>query len=106
MTDELVAAEFEEIQSSVETLVARDTVTDKKRSGNSPITGTTEMDDLADADLVVEAVTEDMDVKRSYSRISKPTWAGRSAGENTSTLSITTIAVRPTDPNRSSDCTS
>jgi len=94
VSDELVAAGFEDIQASFERLVARDTVTKREaEAATDRITGTTEMDDLADADLVVEAVTEDMEIKQSVftdlDDICKPRAV---LASNTSTLSITTIA--------------
>ncbi|NLV06703.1 3-hydroxyacyl-CoA dehydrogenase family protein [Haloarcula rubripromontorii] len=94
VTEELVAAGFEEIQSSFETLVARDTVTEQEaEAATARITGTTEMDDLADADLVVEAVTEDMDIKQSvFEDLDAICGPDTVLASNTSTLSITTIA--------------
>jgi 3-hydroxybutyryl-CoA dehydrogenase len=94
VSDELVAAGFEDIQASFERLVARETVTKQEaEAATDRITGTTEMDDLADADLVVEAVTEDMEIKQSVfadlDDICKPRTV---LASNTSTLSITTIA--------------
>ena len=94
MTDELVAAGFEEIQSSFETLVARETVTEQEaEAATARITGTTEMDDLVDADLVVEAVTEDMEIKQSvFEDLDAVCGPNTVLASNTSTLSITTIA--------------
>ncbi|EMA01856.1 3-hydroxyacyl-CoA dehydrogenase [Haloarcula vallismortis] len=94
VTDELVAAGFEDIQASFETLVARDTVTEQEaEAATARITGTTEMDDLAAADLVVEAVTEDMDIKQSvFEELDAVCGPDTVLASNTSTLSITTIA--------------
>ncbi|KZX48508.1 3-hydroxyacyl-CoA dehydrogenase family protein [Haloarcula sp. K1] len=94
VTDELVAAGFEEIQSSFETLVARDTVTEQEaEAATARITGTTEMEVLADADLVVEAVTENMDIKQSvFEELDAVCGPDTVLASNTSTLSITTIA--------------
>ncbi|MFU1781748.1 3-hydroxyacyl-CoA dehydrogenase family protein [Haloarcula japonica] len=94
VSEELVTAGFEEIQSSFETLVARDTVTEQEaEAATARITGTTEMDDLADADLVIEAVTEDMDIKQSvFEDLDAVCGSDTVLASNTSTLSITTIA--------------
>ncbi|EMA22954.1 MULTISPECIES: 3-hydroxyacyl-CoA dehydrogenase family protein [Haloarcula] len=94
VSEELVAAGFEEIQSSFETLVARDTVTEQEaEAATARITGTTEMEDLADADLVVEAVTENMDIKQSvFEDLDAVCGPDTVLASNTSTLSITTIA--------------
>jgi len=94
VSEELVAAGFEDIQASFENLVARETVTEQEaEAATARITGTTEMDDLADADLVVEAVTEDMDVKQSvFEELDAVCGPNAVLASNTSTLSITTIA--------------
>ncbi|MDS0221423.1 3-hydroxyacyl-CoA dehydrogenase NAD-binding domain-containing protein [Haloarcula sp. S1AR25-5A] len=94
VSEELLAGGFEDIQASFESLVARGTVTKAEaEAATDRITGTTEMDDLADAELVVEAVTEDMGIKQSVfadlDGICKPRTV---LASNTSTLSITTIA--------------
>ena len=94
VSEELVAAGFEEMQSSLDALVARDTVTEQEaEAATARITGTTEMDALADADIVVEAVTEDMDIKQSvFEDLDTVCGPETVLASNTSTLSITTIA--------------
>jgi len=94
VSEELVAAGFEDIQASFETLVARETVTAQEaEAATARITGTTEMDDLAAADLVVEAVTEDMEIKQSvFEELDAVCGSNAVLASNTSTLSITTIA--------------
>ena len=102
VSEELVAAGFEDIQSSFETLVARDTVTEQEaEAATARITGTTEMGDLADADLVVEAVTENMDIKQSvFEELDAVCGPDTVLASNTSTLSITTIASVTERPER------
>jgi 3-hydroxybutyryl-CoA dehydrogenase len=57
------------------------------------VTGTTTLDDLADVDLVVEAVVEDVDVKRDvFADLDAVTDDDVVLATNTSTLSVTTIA--------------
>jgi 3-hydroxybutyryl-CoA dehydrogenase len=94
VSEELVAAGFEDIQASFETLVARETVTAQEaEAATARITGTTELDDLAAADLVVEAVTEDMEIKQSvFEELDAVCGSNAVLASNTSTLSITTIA--------------
>jgi len=94
VSEELVAAGFEDIQASFETLVARETVTAQEaEAATARITGTTEMDDLAAANLVVEAVTEDMEIKQSvFEELDAVCGSNAVLASNTSTLSITTIA--------------
>ncbi len=65
------------------------------------ITGAISMDALADADLVIEAVFEEMDVKRSvFERLDKIAKPGAILATNTSRLDINRIAAftsRPAD---------
>ncbi len=91
----LVEDGFAAIESSLDRLVdgghleqsAADTAYDR-------ILGTTDLADLADCDLVVEAVVEDVDVKRSVFEDLDGTVADDAVlATNTSTLSITTIAA-------------
>ncbi|WP_336339023.1 3-hydroxyacyl-CoA dehydrogenase family protein [Haloarcula brevis] len=94
VSEELVAAGFEDIRASFERLVARGTVKEQEaEAATARITGTTEMTALDDADLVVEAVTEDMDVKQSvFGELDAVCGSDAVLASNTSTLSITTIA--------------
>jgi 3-hydroxybutyryl-CoA dehydrogenase len=94
VSEELVAAGFDDIQASFQRLAARGTVTEQEaEAATARITGTTEMAALADADLVVEAVTEDMEVKQSvFEELDAVCGPDAVLASNTSTLSITTIA--------------
>jgi 3-hydroxybutyryl-CoA dehydrogenase len=57
------------------------------------VTGTTDLDDLADCDYVVEAAIENMDIKRDiFADLDAIVDDGVVVATNTSTLSITTIA--------------
>ncbi|AKU07504.1 3-hydroxyacyl-CoA dehydrogenase family protein [Haloferax gibbonsii] len=63
------------------------------------ISGTTELADLADCDLVVEAAVENMDVKREvFADLDDIVPEGVVLATNTSTLSITTIAAATERP--------
>ena len=63
------------------------------------VTGTTDLADLADADLVVEAAVEDVDVKRDiFADLDEITDDDIVLATNTSTLSITTIAAATDRP--------
>jgi 3-hydroxybutyryl-CoA dehydrogenase len=63
------------------------------------ITSTTELADLADCDLVIEAVVEDLDVKRElFSDLDSRLDSDAILATNTSTLSITTIAAATSRP--------
>jgi 3-hydroxybutyryl-CoA dehydrogenase len=65
------------------------------------VTGTTDIEDLAGADIVVEAVVEDMDVKKEvFADRDDVTDDGVVLATNTSTLSITSIAAATDRPER------
>jgi 3-hydroxybutyryl-CoA dehydrogenase len=98
--DEYVENGFERIEDSLDRLVGRGsldrTTADAARDR---ITGTTALADLADAALVVEAVLENMEVKRDvFGDLDEITGEGTVLATNTSTLSVTTIAAATDRP--------
>jgi len=65
------------------------------------IKGTTELQDLATCDLVIEAVVESLDAKRQvFSTLDKIVPAATVLASNTSSLSITEIAATASRPER------
>lgn len=63
------------------------------------LTGTLSYDDLADADLVIEAVFESMDVKRAvFSKLDEVCKLGAILASNTSTLDLNAIAAMTSRP--------
>ncbi len=65
------------------------------------LTGTTELGDMADCDLVIEAVTEDIEIKRqTYAALDEACKASTIFASNTSSLSITEMAVLTKRPDR------
>ncbi|WP_135302255.1 3-hydroxyacyl-CoA dehydrogenase family protein [Haloarcula amylovorans] len=97
-----VSAGFDSIDDSLDRLVARDELTRREAdSARDRIDGTTDLDDLADCDLVVEAVTEEMGVKQSvFTDLAETCGPETILATNTSTLSITTIASVVDRPER------
>ncbi|QAU13531.1 3-hydroxybutyryl-CoA dehydrogenase [Halorubrum sp. BOL3-1] len=84
---------FETIDDSLGRLAEKDALDEEPEAIRSRIDGTTDLDDLADADVVVEAVIEDLDVKREvFGDLDAVTGDDAVLATNTSTLSITTIA--------------
>ena len=86
---------FETIDASLDRLVGSETLSrEEADAARDRITGTTALDDLADADIVVEAVLEQMDVKRDvFGKLDEITDDDVVLATNTSTLSITSIAA-------------
>ena len=97
---EFVEAGFDRIDDSLSRLVERDTLTAEEADAiEDRIEGTTDLEALADCDLVVEAALEEMAVKRSiFSELDSITDDDVVLATNTSTLSITTIAAATDRP--------
>ncbi len=95
-----VESGFESIEDSLARLVGRDTLDQETAdAARDRITGTTELNDLADTDLVVEAVLEDMEIKQDvFADLDEITSDGTVLATNTSTLSVTTIAAATDRP--------
>ncbi|ESS12808.1 MAG: 3-hydroxyacyl-CoA dehydrogenase [uncultured archaeon A07HR60] len=70
-------------------------------SARDRITGTTDLADLSACDLVIEAVSESLDVKRDvFTKLDEVTPDHAVLASNTSTLSITTIAAATERPSQ------
>ncbi|MFB6360042.1 MAG: 3-hydroxyacyl-CoA dehydrogenase family protein, partial [Halobacteriales archaeon] len=91
---ELVDRGFDTIEDSLDRLVARDSLDEQAaEAARDRITGTTDLEALAQADYVVEAVVEDLGVKREvFAALDDHVDAEVCLATNTSTLSITSIA--------------
>ncbi|WP_435154146.1 3-hydroxyacyl-CoA dehydrogenase family protein [Haladaptatus sp. DFWS20] len=92
--DEFVESGFDTIESSLDRFVGKDKMSqDEADAAVARITGTTDLDDLADCDLVIEAAVENMDIKQDiFSELDEVLPEDVVLATNTSTLSITTIA--------------
>ncbi|QLH82616.1 3-hydroxyacyl-CoA dehydrogenase family protein [Halosimplex pelagicum] len=99
---DLVEGGIENLTDGLDRLVEKGTVSEgEAETMRDRVTGTTDLADLADADLVIEAVVEDVEVKRDvFADLDDVTDDDVTLATNTSTLSITTIAAatdRPDD---------
>jgi 3-hydroxybutyryl-CoA dehydrogenase len=99
---EFIERGFDSIESSLSRFVDKGTLTrEEADAATERIEGTTDLDDLADCDLVVEAAVEEMDVKREiFAELDALLDADVVLATNTSTLSITTIASATETPER------
>ncbi|ELZ98982.1 3-hydroxybutyryl-CoA dehydrogenase [Haloferax mucosum ATCC BAA-1512] len=97
---EYVENGLESIADSLSRFVSKDKLSESEAEATKDrITGTTELDDLADCDLVVEAAVENMDIKRDiFADLDDIVPEGVVLATNTSTLSITTIAAATERP--------
>lgn len=90
------------IAGSTERAVTRGKLTEEERAEIlGRIDFSTDLEELASADLVVEAIPEDLDLKRElFGRLDKITPAHAILASNTSSLSVTEIAVATSRPAR------
>ena len=97
---EYVENGFETISDSLGRQIESGTITESEaEAAEARIEGTTDLEDLADCDVVVEAALEDIDVKRDiFSDLDEVVDDGAVLATNTSTLSITTIAAATERP--------
>ncbi|ADB63184.1 3-hydroxybutyryl-CoA dehydrogenase (plasmid) [Haloterrigena turkmenica DSM 5511] len=100
--EEFVESGFENIDDSLERLVSNETLPEDEAEGvRERIEGTTDLEDLANCDLVVEAALEEMDVKKDvFADLEDVCDDDILLATNTSTLSITSIASDLEHPER------
>jgi 3-hydroxybutyryl-CoA dehydrogenase len=93
--DEFVERGLDSVDDSLSRLVSKDRLSEADAdAARDRITGTTAFDDLAAADLVVEAAVENMDVKTDiFADLDDLLDEDVVLATNTSTLSITSIAA-------------
>ncbi|MFB6139640.1 MAG: 3-hydroxyacyl-CoA dehydrogenase family protein [Halosimplex sp.] len=94
VADHLVEGGIDRVSDGLDRLVEKEELSrDEADEMRERVSGTTDLDDVAGADVVVEAVVEEMDVKREvFSDLDEVTDDDVVLATNTSTLSITTIA--------------
>ena len=98
---EFVDRGFDSITNSLERLDDRDALSEDLETVTDRITGTTDLADLAECDLVVEAAIEDMGIKQDIFRdLEEHCGEDVVLATNTSTLSITSIASVLEHPER------
>ncbi len=102
VADAAVARGMAAIDGSLERLVRKDKLTEDARAqARSRVKGTTDYAALADVDLVIEAATENLDLKlrilRDADRVAKPEAL---LASNTSSISITALAAVTSRPER------
>ncbi|GAB3666212.1 3-hydroxyacyl-CoA dehydrogenase NAD-binding domain-containing protein [Halopiger thermotolerans] len=98
---EFVESGFDSVRDSLERLANRDALEEDPETIRGRIEGTTDLEEFADCDLVVEAVLEDLDVKREvFADLERVCDDDVLLATNTSTLSITSIAADLERPER------
>src|SRR5215467_15830659 len=89
--DEFLKKGMASIDKSLSKFAEKGTITaDQHTKTLERLKGTTKFEDLADCDIVIEAITENLDVKReTYAAIDKIVKSGAIFASNTSSLVIT-----------------
>jgi 3-hydroxybutyryl-CoA dehydrogenase len=91
VSDEFISKGFAGIEKSLGKFAEKGTITaDQQREIRARLTGTTSFDALADCDLIIEAIIENLDEKRStYKQLDAICKPETIFASNTSSLSIT-----------------
>ncbi len=102
VNDQALAAGHKRIASSMGRALERGKMTEQDRDTVlSRITGTTDLEDLRDCDLVIEAIIENLDLKKelfgSLDRITRPEVI---LASNTSSVSITALGAATSRPDK------
>lgn len=90
------------VTKNLEKMVAREKITeDEKNAILSRISGSTDIEIVKDADLIIEAATEDMEAKKAlFAELDDLCKPGTILATNTSSLSITEIAAATKRPDK------
>ncbi|HEX6730243.1 MAG TPA: 3-hydroxyacyl-CoA dehydrogenase family protein [Pyrinomonadaceae bacterium] len=91
VSDEFINKGFAGIEKSLAKFTEKGTITsEQQREIRSRLSGTTQFDELADCDIVIEAIIENLEEKRNtYSRLDSLCKPETIFASNTSSLSIT-----------------
>jgi 3-hydroxybutyryl-CoA dehydrogenase len=102
VTDEFVQRGLDAIRGSLQRFVRKGTLTDAQaKDVLGRVTGTTSFDALARAQLVIEAVTENLAVKQQvFAKADRAAPQGAILASNTSSISITVLGAATKRPER------
>ena len=102
IAEEALEAANQAIEDSLKKFVAREKISSEEREAAlERITTTTALEEAADNDLVVEAVTEEEELKTElFERIDRNAPEGAILASNTSSISITKLAAVTSRPDR------
>ena len=102
VSDELLQKGLSNIEKSLAKFAEKGTLTtEQKDAALGRLRGTTNYEDFADCDIVIEAIIENLPVKREvYAKLDALCKAETIFASNTSSLSITEIAAATSHPER------
>ncbi len=95
VSEELLQKGFASIEKSLERFAGKGTLTpDQQKAARDRLFGTTTFDDLADCDIIIEAIIENLDEKqKTYKALDEICKPETIFASNTSSLSITQMMV-------------
>lgn len=101
-TDELVQRGIDKVDAGLQRLVDKSALTINDRdAARSRIAGSVDMRSLSNADLVIEAVIESLDTKRTvFAEVDQVVTERAILASNTSSISITALAAGVSHPER------
>lgn len=101
VSDELIKKGFASIEKSLAKFAEKGTITaDQQKEIHSRLSGTTSFEDLADCDIIIEAIIENLDEKRkTYKQLDQLCKPETIFASNTSSISITEM-MTVTSPER------
>jgi 3-hydroxybutyryl-CoA dehydrogenase len=102
VNEELVAKGLKSIEKNLDRMVEKGTITAADRdAARGRLKGTTKIEDLAGADIVIEAIIEQLPAKREFWKALEPLCGKHTIfASNTSSISITEMAVTTGRPQR------
>jgi len=102
VSDAMVEKRLDAVKDNLQRVVAKGKLTEpEKEAALGLIRGTTAFEELASADLVIEAATENFEVKLNIlKRIDALVRAETIVASNTSSISITKLAAAMSHPDR------
>ena len=91
VSEELVKKGLSGIEKSLAKFAEKGTITAEQKDATlARLTGTTKLEDLADADIIIEAIIENLQIKReTYAKLDQLCKAETIFASNTSSLSVT-----------------
>lgn len=100
VSDELIKRGLDNINSSLNKLIQKDKLTQEQKDiALSKIKATLKLEDLGDSDLIIEAITEDVNLKKeNFSALDKICGERTIFTSNTSSLCITELAMSTKRP--------
>ncbi len=93
VSEEVIAKGFAGIEKSLAKFAEKGTITaDEQKATRNRLSGTTALTDLADCDVIIEAIIENLDIKRdTFRQLDESCKSTTVFASNTSSLSITEI---------------